>query len=126
MVDICGHKVFHWSQILARLLARPRAVDDGFKNELLGINNDVLDPFASPGVGDVDLAVFGLNHGGIGIAVLALVIFEHQRRLPILTIGRYRDVQWAAAFVVGVVVVDEQLPTISKRNSIRTCTRIGK
>ena len=66
------------------------------------INDDVLDAFAFPSVGDVNQAVACLDHGGISEAVgCGRVIFQHQRDEPIFSVRRNRDVQRTAAFVVA-------------------------
>ena len=76
----------------------PFAIDEGADGELGGIDGDVFDALALPGVGDVHEAIGGLDDGGIG--VFAGSIFEDERGVPFFAVAGDGNVEGGAAETV--------------------------
>src|SRR5690606_20125661 len=110
--------------MFARLLIRPCAVHDRLQVEFARIEHNMLDALSSPRVCNMYESVAGLDHRRVGITIRTIVVFKHERRLPLLAIGRNGDVQRAAALVIRVVVINQKLPAIGKRNRIGTGTGV--
>src|SRR5487761_685662 len=79
------------------------------------------DALSVPGVGDVELAVFALNDGGIG--ELAGLVFEGGEDLEVLSVGADGEVERGAVF--GAVVVDENNATVAEADGVDAGVRVG-
>ena len=97
------------------VLLRPLALDNRLGGEFCRVDDDVLDVGAVVRVGDMHIAVAGLDDCGIG--VLTRLILEHQCALPFLAVGRDRNIQRRAP--VARVVVNEQCPAVGQHGAIR-------
>src|SRR5262249_33289516 len=93
---------------------RPSALGHRDPGEARWIDRDMFGPQSLPRVRDVDPPVQRLDDRWIG--VLARLAFEHQRRLPGLSVLRYRDVQRRPA--VAGVVVNNELPVVGECHRI--------
>src|SRR5690606_38173401 len=74
--------------MFARLLIRPCAVHDRLQVEFARIEHNMLDALSSPRVCNMYESVAGLDHRRVGITIRTIVVFKHERRLPLLAIGR--------------------------------------
>ena len=75
----------------------------------------MLDALAFPGVGDVDQALAGLDDGGVGEFLPGLV-FERQRRVPVLAVPGHGDVEGTAA--LSGVIINQELAAIAQGDGI--------
>ena len=89
-------------------LFRPFAIRHGLRFKLFRVHDDMFDALAFPGVGDVDLAVGGLDDGRIG--VFAGICFELSEGFPVFAVLGDRDVDRGATS--GGVIVDQEMPSI--------------
>ncbi len=100
---------------------------DRAEPQLSGVEHDVLDAASLPRVGDVHLAVGGLDHRGVG--VLALGPFENEGSRLADTVPADRDVQHLATAgersAAYCVVVDEKLAAIREGDRVGARVRIG-
>ena len=77
----------------------------------------MFDALAFPGVGDVDEAVAALNNGGVG-ELFSWFVFEDKGGLPMFAVIGNSDIQWTAAFIFRVMIVDEELAAIFKSDRV--------
>src|SRR5206468_12593431 len=90
--------------------------------EARGIEDNVLDAFALPGVRHVDPAIAGLDHGGI--RVLAGRVLERDRTSPHLAVSGDRDIELGASGGGGVV--DQKQTAVGEAHSIDAGAWIGQ
>ena len=93
------------------------SVQDRPELEFSGVQDCMFDALAFPGVGDVDETIAGLDNGWIG-ELFSRFVFEDKGGLPMFAIIGNRDIQRAAAFIFGVVIIDEELAAIFKSDRI--------
>lgn len=74
---------------------RPNAVPDRSKFELVGIDHRVLNSLTVPCVCDMNEAVARLNDRGI--TVFSGRRFQNESRVPVLAVGRFRQIQRRSA-----------------------------
>ena len=75
----------------------------------------MFDPPALPGMDDMDQAIAGLNHSGVGEFRPGRIL-KHERRLPLFAIRGHGHIERAAAS--GGVVINQQLPSVLERDRI--------
>lgn len=80
------------------------------------------DALSVPGVSRVEVAVFILNDGRIG--VLAGLVFEGGEDLEVLSVGADGEVERGAVF--GAVVEDEHGATVAKTDGVDAGVGVGK
>ena len=82
---------------------------------------EVLDGFALVGVGHLEIAVGGLDEGGVG--EFAGLVFEGAKHGEVFKIGGDGEVKWGAAG--GSVVVDEDNAAIAERDGVYVGVGVG-
>lgn len=87
-----------------------------------GVENNVLDVGAVPGVGDMYQIFGGLDYGGVG--VFAWIGFQREGSLPVFAVLGYGDIERRSGGC-GVIVY-EQLAAIVERDGIRAGIGVGQ
>jgi len=100
----------------------PFAIFHGFGFELGWVHDDVFDPLAFPGVGDVHLAVGCLDDGRVG--VFARIGFELGEGFPVFAVLGDGDVDGGTA--PGGVIVYEEMSSILECDSVCSGAWVGE
>jgi len=86
----------------------PSPMYDGLRFDLRRVDHDMFDALPSPGIGDVNLLIPGLDNCRIG--VLSRVVLQNQSGPPILPVCGYRSIEGAPGSIR--VVVDQQASSV--------------
>ena len=102
----------------------PRSLaEDRASSESCGVDDEVADAFAVPSVGHVDLAVIGLDHGGIGeFAFVGL--FDDGSGLPRFAVVADGKVDHLAS--PGEVIVKEEVSSVFESESFDAGVVVGE